>query len=75
MERKSDMVRRLVKEKEYKKALAIARKFVIGIEKIDQNDMARAYECMVYPRFYAQIGIVPEEAIQKGLAVLIRLYG
>lgn len=75
MERKSDVVRRLVQAGEYKKALAIAKKFVIGIDKADQTDMVRAHECMVYRQFYCQIGIDPDEAIEKGVAVLKRLYG
>lgn len=75
MERKSDKVRRLVQEGEYNKALSIAKKFVLGITEQEQKEMVRAHECMEYPEFYKQIGIIPEEAIQKGIAVLLRLYG
>ena len=75
MERKSDKVRQLVKAGEYKKALAIAKKFVIGISKDEQSAMTRAYECMNYPQFYCQLGIDPEGAINEGVAVLKRLYG
>ena len=67
MVRKTDIVKNLVKEKNYQKALAIAKKFVIG--------MARAHECMTNPRFYKQLGTDIEQAIGKGIVVLERLYG
>lgn len=75
MVRKTDIVKNLVKEKNYQKALAIAKKFVIGIAKEDHDAMVRAHECMTNPRFYKQLGTDIEQAIGKGIVVLERLYG
>ena len=44
MERKSDAVRRLVAEGNYKAALRIAKDFRLGIAKADSDDMRRGYE-------------------------------
>jgi len=75
MERKSDTVRRLVSEGNYKKALLIAKDFRLGIGPDQRDAMSRAYECMVRPSFYSQIGINPHSAIEKGVSVLTELYG
>ncbi|MGN0398791.1 MAG: hypothetical protein ACI4EO_01570 [Blautia sp.] len=75
MVRKSDIVRELVKQKNYRKALSIAKKFVLGITKEEQKTMVRAHECMINPRFYEQLGIDTGEAIKEGVAVLERIYG
>lgn len=75
MVRKTDIVKNLVKEKDYQKALVIAKKFVIGIAKEDHEAMVRAHECMTNPRFYKQLGTDTEKAIGKGIVVLERLYG
>lgn len=74
MERKSDMVRRLVAAGEYKKALSIAKDFRLGISKEQRSLMARAYECMVHPAFYTSIGIDLSQAIQEGISVVTELY-
>ena len=75
MERKSDSVRRLVAEGEYQKALSIVKDFRIGITKEQHNTLVRAYECMNYPKFYAQIGRNPQADIEAGLSVLKAMYG
>lgn len=72
---KSDMVRQAIEEKDYKKALKIAKDFRINISKEDNADMKRAYECMVSPNFYVQLGYDLSETINKGVEVVIRLYG
>ena len=72
---KTDIVKGLVKQKSYRKALAIAKKFVIGIDKEEHDAMVRAHECMTNPRFYEQLGIDPGQAIADGVEVLERLYG
>ncbi len=74
-EKKSDIVRRLVAEKNYKKALLIAKDFRLGISKTDSDAMQRGYECMVNPVFYKQIGIDPEIAAELGITTIERLYG
>ena len=71
----SDKVRHLVAAGEYKKALKIAKEFRLGISREDSVKMSLAYENMIYPGFYRQIGIDPESAIEEGIRVLKVLYG
>ena len=73
-ERKSDTVRRLVAGGDFKGALAIAKGFRLGIRKADWKQMTRAYECMVYPDFYKSIGFQTEDEIDKGIAIIKKLY-
>lgn len=75
MEKKSDKVRRLVRESRFKEALAIAKGFRLGISKADVDAMTRGYECIVHPEFYRQIGFNPEEESRKGIEAVMRLYG
>ena len=75
MKRKSDMVRELVAEGDYKKALSIAKGFKIGFTKEEQSTMARAHECMVHPGFYRQLGIDEEQAIADGIELIKKVYG
>lgn len=75
MEKKSDIVRRLVGEGNYQKALSIAKSFKLGITKDQHNAMLRAYECMVHPDFYKSIGANLGEDIKAGVSVLVSLYG
>lgn len=75
MEKKSDMVRRLVAEGNYKKALSIVKGFRLGITKEQKSVLLRGYECMVNPRFYESIGTDIPKAIDEGVEVLITLYG
>ena len=72
---KSDTVRGLVADGEYKKALNIAKGFQLGITKEDSSKMKLAYECLVYPVFYKQIGTDTETAILEGVQILVDLYG
>lgn len=74
-EKKSDIVRKLVAIREFKKALKIAKEFRIGISKSDSDAMKRGYECMVNPKFYAQIGFDPEKEIERGIETITRIYG
>lgn len=75
MERKSDAVRRLVAEGDFKAALRIAKDFRLGIAKEDADSMKRGYECMNYPAFYQSIGIDPRQTAIKGIETVQRLYG
>lgn len=70
MERKSDKVRRLVAEGDYKAALRLAKDFRIGLTKAEGDAMKFAYECMVYPDFYRQVGRNIEQTIEQGVEVL-----
>lgn len=75
MIKKSDIVRKAVEEDDFKKALQIAKDFRINITKQQREVMARAYECMIHPEFYKQIGTDIQEAIAKGKEVVSCLYG
>ena len=74
-ETKSDIVRKLVSEKNYKKALRIAKDFRLGICESDADAMKRGYECMINPTFYRQIGIDTEFAIEVCIRTIENLYG
>lgn len=75
MEKKSDIVRRLVSQGDFKAALRIAKDFRLGITKVESDSMKLAYECMVHGRFYQQIGYDLTKSIADGVVVLKRLYG
>ena len=72
---KSDIVRELVASKEYKKALCIAKGFQRGISKEDSGKIRLAYECLIYPEFYEQIGTDIDTAIFNGIQILKSIYG
>lgn len=76
MERKSDRVRRLVAEGEYREALRIAKDFRLGISKTESDLMKRGYECLATsPAFYRSIGLDVDKCIKDGIEVLVNLYG
>ena len=75
MEKKTDQVRRLVKDGDYKGALRIAKGFRLGMTKDQNSAMTLAYECMVHGGFYRQLGYDLNEKIEKGVGVLLDLYG
>jgi hypothetical protein len=75
MEKKSDAVRRLVREGKMKEALQIAKGFRLGISQEQRDAMERGYEAMLYPSFYRQIGKSPDDLIRQGKEVLVQLYG
>lgn len=73
--KQTDIVREAVKAGEWKKALRIAKGFKINVTEQQRKDMTLAYECMIYPDFYAQLGKDVAEAIAKGIEVVRCLYG
>lgn len=73
--KQTDIVREAVKAGEWKKALRIAKDFRFNVTQEQRSTMARAYECMVHPEFYRQIGIDTDEAIAKGKIEVSCLYG
>ena len=75
MEKKSDVVRRLVAEGNFKKALSIAKGFKLGFTKEEQSLMTRAHECMVHPGFYSQLGYDEDKLIQDGISFITKVYG
>ena len=75
MTRKSDVVRAYVKCGRIKEALRVAKTFRLGITRDQAEAMCWAYECIVHPKFYAEIGIDVAEKVKAGTAVLQSLYG
>ena len=76
MVKKTDIVRAAVAAGDFKKALRIAKDFRIGISKEDSDAMKRGYECMATsPEFYKSIGLDVSKCIEKGIEVLVRIYG
>ena len=67
---KAQAVRKLIAEENFKAALRGAKDFHIGVSKEQRSVMARAYECMIRPEFYRQIGKNIDECVQAGIAVL-----
>lgn len=68
--KKSAIVREAVQEQNWKKALYIAKDFRIGVSQEQRSKMTRAYECIVHPEFYRQIGIDITEAIEQGKVIV-----
>lgn len=73
--RKSDVVRSLVAEKQYKKALRIAKDFRLGITPEQSMRMKKAYECMVHERFYISLGEDINARIKEGVDTIVSIYG
>jgi hypothetical protein len=66
-------VRDLIAQENYKAALRGAKDFRIGVTKEQRSEMRRAYESIIHPEFYHQIGIDTERAIEQGIAVLLEI--
>ena len=75
MVKKTDVVREAVANGDFKKALKIAKGFRLNITKEQRDAMTRAYECIVHPEFYRQIGTNIQSEIEKGKEIVISLYG
>lgn len=75
MVKKTDIVRAAVSAGNFKEALRIAKDFRINITKEQRITMARAYECIVHPDFYQQIGTDIPAAIEEGVSLVQSLYG
>ena len=75
MVKKTDMVREALVQGDIKKALRIAKGFRINVTASERGKMSRAYECIVHPEFYRQIGTDIPKAIAEGKEVVSRLYG
>lgn len=75
MTKKTDIVKEAIKTGNFKKALRIAKDFRINVTKEQRERMARAYECIVHPDFYRQIGFDVMETINLGEQTVALLYG
>ena len=75
MTKKTDIVKEAIKTGNFKKALRIAKDFRINVTKEQRERMARAYECIVHPEFYRQIGFDVMETVNLGEQTVALLYG
>ena len=75
MTKKTDIVRAAVKRGDYKAALKLAKGFRINISREQHDTITRAYECIVHPDFYRQIGADVEGAIEAGKRMMVQMYG
>ena len=57
-----------------KGALRLAKDFRLGVSPADRRLLSRAYECLVRPEFFRQLGFSPEMEIARGRAVFLRLF-
>ena len=70
--KKIDMLKNAMISLDWNKALSIASKFPrLGEHK---NDIVRAHEALINPRFYAQLGFNLDEVLQKGIQALRERY-
>ena len=75
MKKKTEIVKEAIKAGDFKKALKLAKDFRINVTKEQREAMARAYECIVHPEFYRQIGIDIAKSVESGTKTLVLLYG
>ena len=72
---RSDAVRELIVDGDYKKALHIAKGFRLGIGIEYISKIKLAYECLVHKGFYEQIGTDTAAAVDDGIQILKSIYG
>lgn len=73
IETKNALVRRLVRDGEYKKALQICKDWNYENPQ-DREILRRGYDCLQYPEFHKQIGHDPQKAYNDAVAVLRKVY-
>lgn len=71
---KTYRVKDSMKKGNWKNAFKLAKTFKLGITIEQQEVIKRAYECILYPRFFTQIGINVSEAINDGKKTLFSIY-
>lgn len=72
---KNQTVRLLCQEGNYKEALKIASKFKHQFDSEQSKQLQIGFECMHFPRFYVQLGYVPETETRKAIQILNDHYG
>ena len=70
---KSEMLREAIRNEKWKEALKIAKGFHINVTAEERDKMSKAYECIVHPDFYKQIGTDIPKTIEEGKSVLLSL--
>lgn len=71
---KTEIVKQHLAANEYRAALRIAKTFKIGLTREEQRILQYAYECMVYPSSYRQLGRDVECTIKQGIQLLLKIY-
>ena len=74
METKNDKVRRLVSQGEYKLALQICKEWNYK-DPTHREILRLGYECLMYPKFYQQLGYDPDKEYSSAVRVLHIVYG
>ena len=74
METKRSQVIQALKNKDYKKALKIAKTFRIELNKEQNSIVTRGYESLTNPRFYKSLGQNIEQNIQDAIDILLLVY-
>ena len=75
METKTDLAKRLVKEGRYHEAMKLVKGFKIFDNKQDGEDIKTAWDAQSNDSFYRQIGKDPIALYEKGLDIMIGIYG
>ena len=68
-------VRDSIEKGDFKKAFRVAKGFRLGISKDESNRLKLAYECLVHPEFYAQLGMDTTTVIAEGIQILYARFG
>lgn len=68
---KTEEVKRFVSCNDFKSALRGAKEFRLGVTKEQRSKLARAYECLVFPDFYRQIGKDIDLCVAEGKSTLL----
>lgn len=71
---KNQQVRDLVKIKEYKKALQICKDWDYK-DPEHRRILRTGYDCLMYPKFYEQLGYDVKSKYDEAVRVLEELYG
>lgn len=71
---KTEIVRHHVAANDYRAALKIAKTFRLGLTREEQRTLQYAYECMVYPDSYRQLGRDIDTTISQGIQLLLKFY-
>lgn len=58
----------------YKEALRIAKTFKLGFSATQRAELARGYECLIYPEFYKSLGKQPDLEVANAVALLKQEY-
>lgn len=60
----------LYRQGKLKEALKIAKDFQLGVTRLDRKALALAYECLVHPEFYVQLGVNLDQAVAAGKEII-----